>query len=168
MFSKLTTFDEKLRCKIRKIYKFDRRLNDPSIKQKITQFGLISTKKSKREGVENHSKRERKMSKLTKINLIQAFTLKSNAKWQKIRRKTHNLTQNHSLNDPINHRIKPFYSKISYQIISLKEFDFHVLNVIYMGIKYFFLPLTKIPLVLNIIFRCLIVILWFKFGENLG
>ena len=81
-----------------KIYKFT--------EYKIKWFGLEFAKKSK-------FKNERKFYheiwlkteiKL-KLNLIYNSKCKSNAKWQKIKMKTRNLTQSRARNDPINRRI---------------------------------------------------------------
>ena len=43
-----------------------------------------------------------------KLNLIYDSKCKSNAKWRKIKIKTHNLTQSRARNDPINRRIHGF------------------------------------------------------------
>ena len=48
---------------------------------------------------------DREIDLKPKLNLIYDSKLKSNAKWQKIKIKTHNLTQSRAQNDPINCRM---------------------------------------------------------------
>ena len=55
---------------------------------------------------------ERENDKIIKINLIKASKWKFDAKWQNIRRKTQNLTQNHARNDLIDSQIKVFIQRL--------------------------------------------------------
>ena len=69
---------------------------------KITQFRLGFKEKSRSEiRRENLISKREKMTQFYKIKLINASLLKSNVIGWKIRKKTHNLTQNHAQNDPI-------------------------------------------------------------------
>ena len=79
------------------------------MESKINEFGLQFAEKSRFE-IEIEFERENDWKTIIKmkLNLIYNSKCKSNAKWWKIRMKTHNLTQSRARNDPINYRIQGF------------------------------------------------------------
>ena len=119
---KLIKSNTELRWEIRDFYRFRKRtqrrihrIKNHSIWIKI--HGEIKRQKSDRKSI---IKREKSKIK-SKINLIYNSKLKLNDTWQKIRRKTHNLTHDSTWNDPIDRRIKAFYSAISKTIVEIQE-----------------------------------------------